>query len=67
VFILAGTQYPGPQAVTGTYTLSFTGTGSITLTAPAARYVTYPVDAKHVEMIDVDSTVTDAAVILAQQ
>jgi hypothetical protein len=36
VFNVSGTQYPGPQAVTGTYDLTGfgNGTGTITLTAP---------------------------------
>ena len=64
---VAGTQYPGAQAVTGTYTLTFTGTGTIVLTAPAANYVIYAMDTSHFEMIDVDKTVTNASVIYAQQ
>ncbi|MBZ5656602.1 MAG: hypothetical protein LAO56_15145 [Acidobacteriia bacterium] len=62
-----GTQYPGPVAVTGTYTLMVTGTGTIVLTAPAANYVIYTTDTSHFEMIDVDTSVTNAAVIFAQQ
>jgi hypothetical protein len=64
---VAGTQYPGAQAVTGTYTLTFAGTGTIVLTAPAANYVIYAMDKSHFEMIDVDKTVTNASVIYAQQ
>ena len=67
VFNAAGTQYPGSQTVTGTYNLHLDGTGSITLTAPVAKYVIYTVDASTFEMIDVDTTVTNAAVIFAQQ
>jgi hypothetical protein len=66
-FVVAGTQYPGAQPVTGAYTLSSDGTGTITLTAPAAKYVLYTVDATHTEMIDVDTAVKNAAVILVQQ
>ncbi len=66
-FRVAGTQYPGAQTVTGTYNLSFNGTGPITLTAPAASYVFYAVDATHLEMIDVEAAVTNAAVVFAQQ
>lgn len=65
---VAGTQYPGAQAMTGTYTLTFNGTGTIALTAPAAsNYVLYAIDASHFEMIDVDKTVTNPFVIHAQQ
>jgi hypothetical protein len=42
VFNVSGTQYPGPQTVTGTYTLSNLGTGTIPLTVPSAqKYVIY--------------------------
>jgi hypothetical protein len=42
---LTGTQYPGPQTMTGTYTISAEGTGTIALTAPSAEtYVTYIVN-----------------------
>jgi len=67
VYNVSGTQYPGPVAVTGTYTLMTTGTGTIALTAPLAHYVMYATDASHFEMIDVDTSVKDAAVIFAQQ
>jgi len=40
-----GTQYPGLQTMTGTYTLSDSGTGSIPLTAPSTEtYVIYAVN-----------------------
>jgi len=67
VFKVAGTLYPGTLAVTGTYTLTFAGTGTIKLTSPAANYVIYATDTSHFEMIDVDQTVTNASVIFAQQ
>ena len=67
VFDVGGTQYPLVQTVTGTYNLHLDGTGPITLTAPAANYVLYTVDASTFEMIDVDTTVKNAAVIFAQQ
>jgi len=38
---LTGTQYPGSQTMTGTYTLSTSGTGSIALTAPSTDSSTY--------------------------
>jgi hypothetical protein len=45
VFNVSGTQYPGSQAVTGTYDLSVSGfqngTGKIMLTPPAQTYVIY--------------------------
>jgi hypothetical protein len=45
VFNVSGTQYPGPQTVTGTYTITSVGTGTVTLTAPAAQtYAIYAVD-----------------------
>lgn len=67
VYNVGGTQYPGAQAVTGTYTVMGQGTGTITLTAPTANYVFYAIDTSHLEMIDVDKTVTNPAVIFAQQ
>lgn len=67
VYNVAGTQYPGTVAVTGTYTLMVTGTGTIGLATPSAHYVIYATDASHFEMIDVDASVTNAAVIFAQQ
>jgi hypothetical protein len=45
VFNISGAQYPGPQTVTGTYTITDVGTGTMTLTAPAAlTYAIYAVD-----------------------
>ena len=50
VFNVSGTQYPGPQTVTGTYDLTGfgNGTGTITLTAPPPpapqNYVIYVLD-----------------------
>jgi hypothetical protein len=42
---LTGTQYPGLQTMTGTYTISTSGTGSIALTAPSTEtYVIYAVN-----------------------
>src|SRR5208282_1992946 len=46
VFNVAGTLNPGNQALSGTYTMTFSGTGTIVLTAPsAATYVIYAIDA----------------------
>jgi hypothetical protein len=67
VFNVSGTQYPGPLAVTGVYTLTIPGTGTIVLAAPAASYVMYAIDTSHFEMINVDASVKNASVILAQQ
>jgi hypothetical protein len=67
VYNVGGTQYPGAVAVTGAYTLMLTGTGTIVLTTPAANYVIYATDTSHFEMIDVDASVTNPAVIFAQQ
>ena len=80
---VTGTQYVGtgsPQTTTGTYTLSDTGVGAITLTAPAAQsYVIYTVDSSGCTgqeisctlqdffMIDVDKTITNPSVIFARQ
>jgi hypothetical protein len=45
-FNLAGTQNPNNVSLAGTYTMTFSGTGTITLTAPsAATYVIYAIDA----------------------
>jgi len=42
---LTGTQYPGSQTVTGTYTVSASGTGTIARTAPSTEtYVIYVVN-----------------------
>ncbi len=42
---LTGTQYPGQQTMTGTYTVSADGTGTIALTAPSSEtYVIYVVN-----------------------
>jgi hypothetical protein len=67
VYNVGGTQYPGTVAVRGAYTLMVQGTGTIVLTAPTANYVIYTIDASHFEMIDVDTSVKNAAVIFAQQ
>jgi hypothetical protein len=67
VFNVSGTQYPGQLAVTGAYTLTIPGTGTIALAAPAANYVMYAIDTSHFEMINVDASVKSASVILAQQ
>jgi hypothetical protein len=72
VFNVGGTQYASTsgfqvQTVTGSYTLSLPGKGTIVMTAPAANYVIYATDTAHFEMIDVDKTVTNASVIFAQQ
>lgn len=70
VFKVGGTQYSGTQTqtgATGSYSLTSNGTGTITLTSPAASYVIYATDLTHFEMIDVDKTVTNADVIFGQQ
>ena len=69
---VAGTQYVGgtslqTQTVAGAYTVMFSGTGTITLTTPAASYVIYAVDQEHFEMIDVDKAVTNPSVMFAEQ
>lgn len=65
---VGGTEYPGAQTVTGTYTLNLDSTGTIALTAPAAAsYVIYATDASHFEMINVDSGAKNPVVIFAQQ
>ena len=72
VYNVAGTQYTWAtqlqtQAVTGAYNVMTTGNGTIVLTTPTAHYVIYATDTSHFEMIDVDTAVTNAAVIFAQQ
>ncbi len=51
-YVLAGTQNPGNQSLTGAYTLTGTtapGTGTITLSTPASQtYVIYAIDASTV-------------------
>ena len=42
VYNVSGTEYPGAQPITGTYTLEFAGAGTMVLTAPGAQtYVIY--------------------------
>jgi hypothetical protein len=67
VYNVGGTRYPGPVAVTGSYAVLTTGTGTIVLTTPTANYVMYTIDASHFEMIDVDTSVTNPSVMFAQQ
>lgn len=68
VYNVSGTQYPGSQTVTGAYTLTVTGTGTIVLTAPAAtNYVIYAIDTADFLTMDVDKTNTNASIIFAQQ
>jgi hypothetical protein len=81
VMDVGGTQYPG-GAVAGTYALSGVagaGTGTVTLTAPAATYAIYVVDTAGCSnsspacsvqdffMIDEDKTNTTPSVIFAKQ
>jgi hypothetical protein len=66
-FIVGGTEYPGAQTLSGTYSIMDIGTGTIALTTPTANYVIYAIDTAHFEMIDVDKTVTNASVIYAEQ
>ena len=82
VFNVSGTQYPGPQTVTGAYTLAGQGTGTIALTAPSAQsYVIYVLDSsgtcnplqspvcavQDFLMMDVDKTNPNPSVIFAQE
>jgi hypothetical protein len=65
-----GTQYVGTSAgvtVTGAYTLTGAGDGTITLTAPSASYVIYAIDLSHFFMMDVDKSNTQSSIIFAQQ
>jgi hypothetical protein len=83
-FNVSGTQYqfpgPGPQAVSGLYTLDLPGTGTVVLTAPSAQnYVIYVLDTlgctnqtpvceiQDFLMLDVDKTNADPSIIFAQQ
>jgi hypothetical protein len=54
-------------AVSGSYTLLLTGTGTMVLTAPPTNYVMYVIDASHFELIDVDASNRNPSVIFAQQ
>ena len=81
VFNITGTQYPGPQTVTGLYTVESTGRGSFTLTAPSAEtYALYVVDTtgctknaglvctiEDFYMIDETATNPNPSVIFAKQ
>lgn len=80
VFNVSGTQYPGPETVTGAYAISFAGTGTMTLTAPAALiYAIYAVDSTGCttqtpvctiqDFFVMDETTTDpnASIIFAKQ
>jgi hypothetical protein len=80
IFNVSGTQYPGPQTLTGTYTLSALGTGTVPLTAPSAQnYVIYVLDTagctgqspvcaiQDFLMMEVDKTNPNPAVIFARQ
>jgi hypothetical protein len=66
-----GTQYVGTSAgvaVTGAYTITGPGDGTITLTAPSAQsYVIYAIDISHFLMMDVDKSNTQSSIIFAQQ
>jgi hypothetical protein len=80
VFNVSGTEYPSPQTVTGLYTLSFSGNGTIQLTSPSAQnYVIYAQDTvscsgqgltcaiQDFYMMDTDSSNPNASIIFAQQ
>jgi hypothetical protein len=80
VFNVSGTEYPGAQAVTGIYTLSFAGNGTIQLIAPSAQnYVLYLQDTVNCSgqglmcaiqdfyMMNTDSSNPNASIIFAQQ
>lgn len=80
VYNVSGTQYPGPPTITGAYTLSSTGTGTVALTAPSTQnYVIYVVDTAGCSntspvcavldffMMDVDKTVTNASILFAKE
>jgi hypothetical protein len=66
-----GTQYVGTSAgvaLTGAYTITGPGDGTITLTTPAAQsYVIYAIDVSHFLMMDVDKSNTQSSIIFAQQ
>jgi hypothetical protein len=75
---VSGTQYgvqnatqcdaSGSVSLTGAYTLSGPGNGTITLTAPSAQsYVIYAIDVSHFLMMDVDKSNTQSSIIFAQQ
>jgi hypothetical protein len=80
VFNVSGTEYPGTQAVTGLYTLSVSGNGTIQLSAALAQnYVIYVQDTvscsgqgltcaiQDFYMMDTDSSNPNASIIFAQQ
>ncbi len=67
-----GTQYDASNSagvtVTGAYTITGAGDGTITLTAPSAQsYVIYAIDLSHFLMMDVDKSNTQSSIIFAQQ
>jgi hypothetical protein len=80
VYNVSGTQYPGPQTLTGLYAVDFGSRGTIPLTVPATQnYVFYVLDTsgcvnpspvcaiQDFLMMDVDTTVTNPSIIFAQQ
>jgi len=80
VFNVSGTQYPGAETVTGTYAITFAGTGTATLTAPSAMtYAIYAVDStgctnqspvctiQDFFMMDETTTDPNASIIFAKQ
>jgi hypothetical protein len=80
VLNVSGTQYPGAETVTGTYAITFAGTGTATLTAPSAMtYAIYAVDStgctnqspvctiQDFFMMDETTTDPNASIIFAKQ
>ncbi len=76
---VAGTQDatgdPNPEPLAGTYTVNASGTGTITLTQPAAKYVIYLLDnpkqsgnqVQHFLLMNVDPTNTNSSIIFAER
>jgi hypothetical protein len=77
---VSGTQYPGSQTVTGTYTLASMGSGTVSLTAPSAQnYVIYVLETsgctssspvcsiQDFYMMDVDKTNPNASIVFAKE
>lgn len=79
VFNVSETEYLVPQTATGSYTITFAGTGTISLTAPAQTYAIYAVDStgcanlspvctiQDFFMMDETTTDPNASIIFAKQ
>jgi hypothetical protein len=63
---VVGTENPGSQAITGTYSLQSNGVGALTLTSPAANYAIYGVTETNFFMIDLDSKVSSPILSMSQ-